>query len=172
MRRCSRQCRRAGPFRSLPRDRWNFPARKISSISLHTGSGRVQNGTIVIRRKEPDGAISTTCCGFGTAGLYRQLRSVKNCFCWKWGSRDFRGGWRVRGMVTVVHIVWVTRQLRRHKGEQFTPELLWPRVRTGGLIERSFRDLKIFSCWVTLAMFPGDLNICVCRGHAWELRNE
>jgi len=61
------------------------------------------------------------------ATIYRQFRFVKKCFRWKPGTHDFWVGWRLSGMVTVVHIVWVPSGIWGRKGEQFTPELLWPR---------------------------------------------
>ena len=97
------------------------PVARVSRDGLSWGIG-VGFG---LKEKVRKGAISTTGCGFGTATIYRQLRSVKNCFRWKLGVGDFGRVWRVRGMVTVSHIVWVAGRMRVRKGEQFTPELLW-----------------------------------------------
>ena len=49
----------------------------------------------------------------------------KIVFVGSWGVGDFGRVWRVGGMVTVSHIVWVAGRMRARKGEQFTPELLW-----------------------------------------------
>ena len=88
----------------------------------------VENGAILKHRIEPERAIYTISCGFGRGLYYRQLRFVKNCFRRKWRSLDFGGGSRVADMLTFGHVVWVASEMRRRKGEQFTPELLWQGV--------------------------------------------
>jgi hypothetical protein len=84
----------------------------------------IANGAILTHRNEPERAIYTISSGFRRGRYYRQLRSVKNYFRRMKGSRDFGQGWRVIGMLAVGHFVKVTGHVRRHKGEQFTPELL------------------------------------------------
>ena len=76
-------------------------------------------------RKRPKIAIYTTGCGFWTAPIYRQLRSVKNSFRYKRESGDFGRGRRVRGDVTDVHSRELAPRTGNHKAEQFTPELFW-----------------------------------------------
>jgi hypothetical protein len=49
-----------------------------------------KRGAILSYRKEPERAISTICCGFWTATIYRQLRSVKKYFRLMRQAHDFR----------------------------------------------------------------------------------
>ena len=101
-----------------------------------------ESGAIVADRKELKAGISTIGCGFGTAGHYRQLRFVKNCFCWKWRSGDIWRGRRVCGVVTVVHTIGVTGKKWRRKGEQFTPELLWLLLGVGLVVRRDYSSRR------------------------------
>src|ERR1700691_1982832 len=59
----------------------------------------------------------------GSLHYHRWVRSVKTRICNETASLDVRRGWRLWGILTVDHTVFVASEIRDGQAEQFIPEL-------------------------------------------------